>query len=406
MRHVEFPVESVLSNFDDPPGHGSEGLGRRAFLSASAALVAAPAMGLTTARAAARAVELPAAATQASGQEVVVGPQIPVITNLKDDLALDLDGIRVNVDYLVDHGMVTGKGVLLAAGAGGDFDILTLDERKQVARTIVETADGRVPVIVGVQDSNPDVSIELAKYSESIGAYGVQMSPPYYHVPSDDDTLRLYRRLHDATARVGIMVYNTWWHSYNIPFDVMDQLVDLERVVAIKWSHPGSPFNYAQGVKRYAGVTSHTSGSRSIRIVSAMFPPCIGVDPKAWSSGLRQTPTLTYGDLSLLGCSEAPPSQPDQVSGGANGARHALGSTPPAGRGPVLLSYLLVGPVLTLEPNQHFEMEAKVSSAAGTLLWRSHQLMPGRVPLPVLAVAGERPLEGLACALRKLVPSL
>ncbi len=253
MRHVEFPVESVLSNFDDPPDHGSEGLGRRAFLSASAALVAAPAMGLTTARAAARAVELPAAATQASGQEVVVGPQIPVITNLKDDLALDLDGIRVNVDYLVDHGMVTGKGVLLAAGAGGDFDILTLDERKQVARTIVETADGRVPVIVGVQDSNPDVSIELAKYSESIGAYGVQMSPPYYHVPSDDDVLRLYRRLHDATARVGIMVYNTWWHSYNIPFDVMDQLVDLERVVAIKWSHPGSPFNYAQGVKRYAG---------------------------------------------------------------------------------------------------------------------------------------------------------
>ncbi len=252
MRHVEFPVESVLSNFDDPPVHGSK-LGRRAFLSASAALVAAPAMGLTTARAAARAAALPAAATQANGQEVVVGPQIPVITNLKDDLALDLDGIRINVDSLIDHGMVTGKGVLLAAGAGGDFDILTLDERKQVARTIVETADGRVPVIIGVQDSNPDVSIELAKYSESVGAYGVQMSPPYYHVPSDDDVLRLYRRLHDATTSVGIMVYNTWWHSYNIPFDVMDQLVALERVVAIKWSHPGSPFNYAQGVKRYAG---------------------------------------------------------------------------------------------------------------------------------------------------------
>ena len=253
MRHVEFPVESVLSNFDDPTDHRSEGLGRRAFLSASAALVGAPAMGLTTARAAARAVELPVAATQANGQDVVVGPQIPVITNLKDDLALDLDGIRVNVDYLIDHGMVTGKGILLAAGAGGDFDILTLDERKQVARTIVETADGRVPVIIGVQDSNPAVSIELAKYSESVGAYGVQMSPPYYHVPSDDDVLRLYRRLHDATTSVGIMVYNTWWHSYNIPFDVMDQLVAIERVVAIKWSHPGSPFNYAQGVKRYAG---------------------------------------------------------------------------------------------------------------------------------------------------------
>ena len=171
MRHVEFPVDAVLSNLGDAAPRALEGLGRRAFLSASAALVAAPAIGLTT-RVSARTVEVPAAATKANGQEVVVGPQIPVITNLKDDLTLDLDGIRVNVDYLIEHGMVTGKGVLLAAGAGGDFDILTQDERKQVARTIVETADGRVPVIVGVQDSNPNVSIELAEYAESIGAYG------------------------------------------------------------------------------------------------------------------------------------------------------------------------------------------------------------------------------------------
>lgn len=194
---------------------------------------------------------LPSTATKQSAQQVVVGPQIPVITNLKKDLSVDLDAIRFNVKYLVEHGIVTGKGVLLAVGAGGDFDVLTLEERKAVARAIVEAADGRVPVIVGIQDSNPQVSIELARYSQSLGAYGVQLSPPYYHPPSDEDFLRLVRSIHDATATLGLMIYNTWWHGYTIPPAVMEQLLELERVVAAKWSHPGGPLDYAQGVKRY-----------------------------------------------------------------------------------------------------------------------------------------------------------
>ena len=72
---------------------------------------------------------LPAAATKENARQIVVGPQIPVITNLKKDLSVDLDGIRFNVNYLVEHGIVTGKAVLLAVGAGGDFDVLTLEER-------------------------------------------------------------------------------------------------------------------------------------------------------------------------------------------------------------------------------------------------------------------------------------
>jgi dihydrodipicolinate synthase/N-acetylneuraminate lyase len=186
-----------------------------------------------------------------NAQAVVVGPQIPVITNLKKDLSVDLDAIRLNVRYLVDRGIVTGKGVLLAVGAGGDFDVLTLDERKAVARAIVEAADGRVPVTVGIQDTNPQVSIDLARHAESLGAYGIQASPPYYHPPSDEDALRLFRGIHDATSKIAIMIYNTWWHHYNIPLAVLDQLVELERVVAIKWSHPGGALDYAQGVRRY-----------------------------------------------------------------------------------------------------------------------------------------------------------
>ena len=94
----------------------------------------------------------------------------PVITNLNEDLTVDHAAIHENVRYVVDRGIVCGSGVLLAVGAGGDFPMLSLDERKAVCKTIVEAAGGETPVLVRAQDTNPSVSIEMARWSEEIGA--------------------------------------------------------------------------------------------------------------------------------------------------------------------------------------------------------------------------------------------
>jgi len=180
------------------------------------------------------------------------GPMIPVITNFNADLSIDVGAIRENVDYLIEHGIVTGQGVLLAVGAGGDFNMLSPDERKLAARTIVETADGRVPVVVGAQDTNVNVMLDMARYAEAIGAYGIQVSTPYYYRPSDDDALRVFRAVHEATSTIAIMAYNTFWHDYDFPFPVLDELCKLERIVALKWARPDNGIPYMRGLARYA----------------------------------------------------------------------------------------------------------------------------------------------------------
>ena len=114
-------------------------------------------------------------------KQTLRGPMIPVITNLNHDLSIDHAAIRENVRFVIDRGITRGQGVLLAVGAGGDFPMLTLDERKEVAHTIVAAANGQVPVIVGAQDTNPAVSIEMAQWAEEIGADAVQMSAGYYY---------------------------------------------------------------------------------------------------------------------------------------------------------------------------------------------------------------------------------
>ena len=77
----------------------------------------------------------------ARAKERLRGPMIPVITNLNADLTVDHGAIHENVRYVVDRGIVSGSGVLLAVGAGGDFPMLSLDERKAVCKTIVEAAE-------------------------------------------------------------------------------------------------------------------------------------------------------------------------------------------------------------------------------------------------------------------------
>ncbi len=179
------------------------------------------------------------------------GPMMPIITCFKDDLSLDLATIQDNVRFLVDGGIVTGQGVMLAVGAGGDFPMMSLGERKDTAAAIVEAADGKAPVLIGVQDTDPRVSIELAEFAREIGAYGIQASPTYYYEPADEDVAAFFQSLNDA-AQIPIMVYNTpWLVGYNLSFDMLETLAAMEWVVALKWSH-GSVYGYTRGVERFA----------------------------------------------------------------------------------------------------------------------------------------------------------
>ena len=185
-------------------------------------------------------------------KQTLRGPMIPVITHLNDDLSIDHASIRENVRYVVERGVTKGQGVLLAVGAGGDFPVLSLQERKDVAQTIVEAAEGRTPVLVGAQDTNVQVCIEMARWAHEIGAYGVQFGPAYYYASSAEDCLRLFRAVHDAAPQTAIMIYNTWWEGYNLTPEQLDRLAELPRCVALKWSSPEGGGPYARVVSRFA----------------------------------------------------------------------------------------------------------------------------------------------------------
>ena len=185
-------------------------------------------------------------------KQTLRGPMIPVITNLNDDLSVDHAAITENVRCVVERGITTGHGVLLAAGAGGDFPMLTVAERKAVAETIVKAADGRAPAVVGAQDTNVNTMIEMARWAEQIGAYAIQMAPSFYYASSAEDCLRVFQAVHDATSRVLLMIYNTHWEGYNMSLDQVARLAELPRCRSLKWSSSEGSGAILRGIARFA----------------------------------------------------------------------------------------------------------------------------------------------------------
>lgn len=205
-----------------------------------------------------------------------------------DDLAIDLDAVRRHVAFLVERGIKTGAGVLLAGGGAGDFSTLTFAERVQVAETVVDEAGGRVPVAVGAQTTSTRELVELARAAERIGAEYIQVSPPFYFPHTEEDFYEHVVAAADA-ADVGIIIYNTFWTSSNVSGDAIERLASLPNVVGLKWSTTDTGFmEFEQVVSRFGErlsvidnqlrfVISHILGARCIEVHVCNYWPDWGL---------------------------------------------------------------------------------------------------------------------------------
>lgn len=180
----------------------------------------------------------------------VRGVALPLLTFYQQDGSVDHAGMTAYVKQMIADGLVEGKGVILAVASGGDFPSLSVQERKNTAKTIIEAAEGKVPVFLSVQESHLADTLELSKYAEDIGYYGIQVSVPYYWTTSDGDAIAWFEAVHNATSKVIISFYNTPWESYDAPVAVLQEVAKLERVRVLKMYTDRAPqtFRWSQTI--------------------------------------------------------------------------------------------------------------------------------------------------------------
>lgn len=127
----------------------------------------------------------------------------PVLTPLHDDETVDLRSFATLLEYLLAEG-VHG---LWVCGTTGEFAGLDSAARAALARTAVETAGGRVPVVVNVGDCSLALAIRHARAAAEAGADAIALTPPYYYSNNQAELLDHFRAMR-AAVDVPLLVYN------------------------------------------------------------------------------------------------------------------------------------------------------------------------------------------------------
>lgn len=150
---------------------------------------------------------------------------------------LDEAALCAHTHFMIEAGIVTGRGVQIVGAQAGQGYYLSDREYRQLITHVVRESAGRVPVGVGCIRPTTKAVIELAQDAQAAGADFVLVMPPYY-LPqrpcSRRKVLEHYRAL-AAAVDIAIMVHNSPNSTgQSLSVDILNELAEFEQIVAYK----------------------------------------------------------------------------------------------------------------------------------------------------------------------------
>jgi N-acetylneuraminate lyase len=149
---------------------------------------------------------------------------------------LDLQRVSPLIEHLIEDG-VAG---IFVCGSTGEWPSLTPSERKRMAESCVEAADGRLNLIVHVGDNSLKQSRELAIHARAVGADGIAAVAPYYFKPPDLAALAQWCEEIAAAAELPFYYYHIPSMT-GVRFPMLEFLQEagqrVPRFSGVKYSH-------------------------------------------------------------------------------------------------------------------------------------------------------------------------
>ena len=118
----------------------------------------------------------------------------PVVVPDTPDRQLDVPSFERLINYMIEAG-VDG---LFFLGSSGEVVFSTDERRDQVVREAVRLVDGRVPVLVGIIDTETERVIAQGKRAIDLGADALVATAPFYALGGSKEHEAHFRALHDA----------------------------------------------------------------------------------------------------------------------------------------------------------------------------------------------------------------
>jgi 4-hydroxy-tetrahydrodipicolinate synthase len=211
-----------------------------------------------------------------------------MVSPMKPDGSLDLEGAQELAAHLVDH----GHDGLVVNGTTGESPTTTDAEKVELVRVVVEAVGHRAFIIGGAGSNNTADSVERARAAEKAGAQGLLVVTPYYNKPPQDGVLAHFTAVADATD-LPVMLYDIPGRAaIPIHTQTLLRLAEHPRIVAVKdakgdlfaasevmsktdlqWYSGDDLLNLAhltQGATGIVSVVGHVAGRQYAELVAAV----------------------------------------------------------------------------------------------------------------------------------------
>lgn len=151
--------------------------------------------------------------------EFLRGSYPPLVTPFKNG-KVDYDAYAALVEFHIREGT---HGVVVN-GTTAEPSTLTLDERNQLVKIAVDTANKRIPVVAATGSQSHAETVALTEYAQKAGADALLIVTPYYIRPPQRGLAEYYIDLGRRTA-LPMMIYHIPGRAA-----VSIDLVTLERI--------------------------------------------------------------------------------------------------------------------------------------------------------------------------------
>ena len=156
-----------------------------------------------------------------------------IVTPFTEDGKLDEKGLGEIARYLLEKGV---HGIMTTGGTGEGPHLLR-EERKTVARIVVEVVKGQIPVIAGTAACSTMETILLTKDAAEVGADAAIVTPPFYFILPDSCIYEHFVKL-AASVNIPVVVYNNpLYTGNNLQPDLIAKLADIKGIIGLKQSN-------------------------------------------------------------------------------------------------------------------------------------------------------------------------
>ncbi|MFC4402567.1 dihydrodipicolinate synthase family protein [Gracilibacillus xinjiangensis] len=202
------------------------------------------------------------------------GVTTAMVTPMNEDGTINLQETEKLTNFLIEKGV----DCLYPLGTTGEMFKLTIEERKQIAESVIKTANNRVNVFIHAGTMNTQDTLNLAMHACESGADGIGVVTPAFFSVSDLEIENYYATIAKRLPEdFPIYLYSIPQLSGNkLSVEVVASLAEqFPNIIGIKYSNPD--FNTLKDyIKVRSGNFSVLTGADTL-FLPALAMGCDGV---------------------------------------------------------------------------------------------------------------------------------